>query len=175
MKEKHCIRTCHFFSDAVVAIAITAYWSWGWTAGTSRDSALIKPRHNYAAFLLSFVTIAGLWRTHHNFFVHIERIDERSLYQFCVVFWSFTIFNYTGKPIFWWYLLYLHVQSQYFLLSLSQNCMELRQRKRIHDIWRNAVGRPNASLDDERLCHQCFFLAMVFSFYMPKTAFLLLF
>lgn len=185
MKEKNiAYERVIFFSDAVVAIAITLLaleLRVELPPGEHLTfSALIKPWHNYAAFLLSFVTIAGLWRTHHNFFVHIERIDERMLYInilwlfFLVVlpFSTTLVSQYFGDtPAIFIYSLNI------FLLSLSQNFiwdyangkeefmtydeMQLDVRKRIS--WMMNAYVINA------------FLAMIFSFYMPKTAFLLLY
>ena len=73
-----------FFSDAVVAIAITLL---------ALDLRLPHPApahlhladilaqwRTFAAFLLSFLNIAQFWKTHHNFFAHIRRIDERLLW-----------------------------------------------------------------------------------------------
>ncbi|MBV9206759.1 MAG: DUF1211 domain-containing protein [Actinobacteria bacterium] len=70
-----------FFSDAVVAIAITllaldlpvpegdtaaAFWS------SARDNA-----GHYAAFLISFAVIAGAWSNHHDLFRYARRTDSR--------------------------------------------------------------------------------------------------
>ena len=73
-----------FFSDAVVAIAITLL---------ALDLRLPRPApahlhladvvaqwRTFAAFLLSFLNIAQFWKTHHNFYAHIRRIDERLLW-----------------------------------------------------------------------------------------------
>jgi uncharacterized membrane protein len=70
-----------FFSDAVVAIAITllaidlpvpggdtvhAFWQ------SFRDND-----DHYLAFLISFVTIAAAWSRHHDVFRYLKRIDSR--------------------------------------------------------------------------------------------------
>ena len=70
-----------FFSDAVIAIAITllaielplpeggsvsAFW------GSVRDES-----GHYAAFLISFLAIAAAWNSHHDIFRYVRRVDTR--------------------------------------------------------------------------------------------------
>lgn len=70
-----------FFSDAVVAIAITllaidlpvpdgstlsSFW-----ASVQQDSG------HYAAFIISFLAIAAAWSQHHDIFRHVVRMDAR--------------------------------------------------------------------------------------------------
>ena len=72
-----------FFSDAIVAIAITLlaldlklefpedhHLSFG---------DLLAPWKNYLAFLLSFINIASFWRTHHRMYAYIRMMDERTM------------------------------------------------------------------------------------------------
>lgn len=73
-----------FFSDAVVAIAITLLALDIRVGPTptgrlhfSDIGELWKP---LLAFVLSFFNIANFWRTHHAFFAHIDKIDERLLW-----------------------------------------------------------------------------------------------
>jgi uncharacterized membrane protein len=75
-----------FFSDAVVAIAITLLalslpipnvpnYASGhliWHALNSRGHF-----YDYLAFLISFVVIAGHWRSHHKLFRSVTRLDTR--------------------------------------------------------------------------------------------------
>jgi len=70
-----------FFSDAVIAIAMTllaielpipdggsisAFWS------SVKDDA-----GHYAAFLISFAAIAAAWNSHHDIFRYVKRVDTR--------------------------------------------------------------------------------------------------
>lgn len=76
-----------FFSDAVVAIAITllALELKVQPAGphfTFYDIA--HAWHTFAAFFLSFIIIAVFWVNHHRFFVYIKAIDSRMMvYNIC--------------------------------------------------------------------------------------------
>lgn len=70
-----------FFSDAVVAIAITLL-ALGLPAvtGNSDHEVLSSLRSNinaYLPFLISFVVIAGYWRVHHRLYQHVGRLDSR--------------------------------------------------------------------------------------------------
>jgi uncharacterized membrane protein len=70
-----------FFSDAVVAIAITLLAlelpvPTGHTAAAFWKSARSDEGH-YTAFLISFVVIAFMWAQHHRVFAHVERGDDR--------------------------------------------------------------------------------------------------
>ncbi|MBS1662661.1 MAG: DUF1211 domain-containing protein [Bacteroidetes bacterium] len=72
-----------FFSDAVVAIAITLL-----ALGLRLDvpeghrirfGDLVSPWRKYLAFILSFVNIAGFWQTHHTIFSYVNKMDRRML------------------------------------------------------------------------------------------------
>ena len=85
-----------FFSDAIVAIAITLLaldLKLNVSEGhqlTFKD--LLLPWQNYLAFILSFINIAGFWRTHHDFFIFINKLDERMLfYNICWLFFIVTL------------------------------------------------------------------------------------
>lgn len=69
------------FSDAVVAIAITLLAiDLPVPSGDSMSQLLTSIRHNdghYAAFLISFVVIASAWRSHHDAFRYVQRVDAR--------------------------------------------------------------------------------------------------
>jgi len=76
-----------FFSDAVIAIAITllALELKVTPAGPHLTFADIgNAWHQFAAFFLSFIIIAVFWVNHHRFFVYIKAIDSRlMIYNIC--------------------------------------------------------------------------------------------
>ncbi|MES1216711.1 MAG: TMEM175 family protein [Bacteroidota bacterium] len=73
-----------FFSDAVVAIAITLLaldLKSGKTAsGHLLFSDLGESMHKFAAFFLSFFIIAAFWKVHHEFFHFIKKVDNLVLW-----------------------------------------------------------------------------------------------
>ncbi|MBK8154649.1 MAG: DUF1211 domain-containing protein [Saprospiraceae bacterium] len=109
MKEKNiAYERVIFFSDAVVAIAITLL---------ALELRVELPPGEHLTFSALIKPLAQLCRLP-SFFRHNSRLMENSpqflcsyrkdrrtnaLYQYFVVvlFGRFTIFNYTGKPIFW--------------------------------------------------------------------------
>jgi|HubBroStandDraft_3_1064219.scaffolds.fasta_scaffold219490_2 uncharacterized membrane protein len=72
-----------FFSDAVVAIAITLLAiDLPVPTGNTTSEFWFSVRHNdgrYAAFLISFLVIAAAWRHHHSVFRYLQVIDSRLL------------------------------------------------------------------------------------------------
>jgi uncharacterized membrane protein len=69
-----------FFSDAVVAIAITLLALDLKVSHRGPRFAFIDLSdawHSFAAFFLSFLIIAVFWINHHRFFVHIKSIDPK--------------------------------------------------------------------------------------------------
>jgi uncharacterized membrane protein len=70
-----------FFSDAVVAIAITLLaLELPVPEGATTHELWTSARHNdshYLAFLVSFVVIAAMWARHHHVMRYAERGDER--------------------------------------------------------------------------------------------------
>jgi TMEM175 potassium channel family protein len=85
MKEKNLeLERLVFFSDAVIAIAITLlaldlkldHIPTGHLAFSDLGGAWQK----FVAFFLSFLNIAIFWKIHHQFFFHIRKIDSRLLW-----------------------------------------------------------------------------------------------
>jgi len=76
-----------FFSDAVVAIAITllALELKVKPAGAHfAFSDILAAWHKFAAFFLSFIIIAVFWVNHHRFFVYIKAVDSKLMvYNIC--------------------------------------------------------------------------------------------
>src|SRR5689334_22036352 len=74
-----------FFSDAVVAIAITLLAldlriEKGEELSKLSFAAIGHLWPKFAAFLLSFILIAVFWKVHHKFFFHIRKIDVNLLW-----------------------------------------------------------------------------------------------
>jgi len=71
-----------FFSDAVIAIAITLLAiELPIPEGDTVSKFLMSVRHedgHYAAFLISFVAIAAAWNSHHDIFRYVRRVDTRA-------------------------------------------------------------------------------------------------
>jgi uncharacterized membrane protein len=79
--ESRAVERLTFFSDAVVAIAITLLAldlpvPEGDTASVFWSSVHRNAGH-YAAFLISFFVIAGAWGSHHDVFRYTRRTDPR--------------------------------------------------------------------------------------------------
>ncbi|UZR98532.1 TMEM175 family protein [Chondrinema litorale] len=82
-----------FFSDAVIAIAITLL-ALELKVETEDDQTLhfsdiLDQWKSLVAFLLSFINIALFWKVHHTFFAHIIQIDNRLLFYNLI--WLFFI------------------------------------------------------------------------------------
>lgn len=81
-----------FFCDAVVAIAITLLAldiKLKHIDGHLQFSDITNQWKSFLAFFLSFINIAGFWKTHHSFFSHIKKMDEKLLWY--NIFWLFFI------------------------------------------------------------------------------------
>ena len=72
-----------FFSDAVIAIAITLLALdiklEPLKSGHLHFSDLLVGWKTFLAFTLSFMNIANFWKIHHSFFAYINNVDERLL------------------------------------------------------------------------------------------------
>lgn len=173
-----------FFSDAVVAIAITLLaldLRLNVPAGHHIVfSDLLLPWRNYLAFLLSFVNVAAFWRTHHDFFLYICKLDEKMMalntcWLFCIVTLPFCTSllstHFGDSPVIFLYCINV------FLISIFQN-----------SIWDYADTREGY-MNQEKLNPEYQkmlrlmlnldmingLVALTVSFFYPKTAFFLLF
>src|SRR5476651_237160 len=85
MKEKNLeLERLVFFSDAVVAIAITILvFNLKITGDEGRHftfADLLQAWPKFLAFFLSFFIIALFWKLHHQFFFYIRAVDEALLW-----------------------------------------------------------------------------------------------
>jgi len=173
-----------FFSDAVVAIAITLLALDLKIEIPNEEhltfSILFSTWHLFAAFLLSFINIASFWRNHHDFFSHIKKIDERIL--FFNIAWLFFIVtlpfstklvssHYTDTPAIFTYCLNI------LLIAVFQNL-----------IWdysftqKGFIDKENLTENQQRyyrmVCNLEMLnavIALVISFFNPLIAFVFLF
>lgn len=118
-----------FFSDAVVAIAITLLALDLKLPSIQEDITfehVFEAWPRFLAFSLSFLIIAMFWKIHHAFFAYIERIDERMMtfnlgWLFFITLLPFTTNllseHLTNKPAI---LLYC---ANIFLVSICQNAI----------------------------------------------------
>lgn len=173
-----------FFSDAVVAIAITLL-ALDLKIEKPEDqhlsfADLIQPWQKYLAFVLSFIHIAGLWRTHHDFFTYIKKMDAKMMYvNICWLFFivilpfstSVLSKHFGDTPAVFLY------SANVFILSVLQNF-----------IW-DYPAKMGGFISDEHVNEQeqknirmilnldmlNGLIAIVVAFFMPKLAFFLLF
>ncbi len=170
-----------FFSDAVVAIAITLL-ALGLKVETNDEHLsfqdILSPWKTFLAFVLSFLNIASFWKTHHSFFNYIKKSDDRLMwYNILWLFFIVTLpFSTTlvsdyisDTPAIFVYSLNV------FLISVFQNA-----------IWDYSASHPDYLKDmsdavNYRMRLFCnldmvnAFLCVVLSFFSPITAFILLF
>src|SRR6478752_746736 len=93
LKKEIAFERVIFFTDAIVAIAITLLALNLKLGKISHEhltfSDLIIPWKNYVAFVLSFISIANFWRIHHDLYVYIHKINEKLLVL--NIIWMFLI------------------------------------------------------------------------------------
>jgi uncharacterized membrane protein len=173
-----------FFSDAIVAIAITLLalnLKLELPEGhhlTFQD--LLLPWKNYLGFLLSFVNIASFWRRHHQMYTYIHKMNEYAMVY--NVFWLFFIIILPFSTS----LLSTHFgdSAAIFLYSLNIFALSIFQNL----IW-NSADIKNNFIDPEKISNEersrfrIMFnfdmanglICMILSFFIPKIAFFLLF
>ncbi len=173
-----------FFSDAIVAIAITLL-----ALNLRLDvpeghhltfQDLLLPWKNYVAFFLSFINIASFWRTHHQMYTYIHKMNRRTMwYNICWLFFIVTLPFATS-------VLSTHFgdSAAIFLYSLNIFALSIFQ----NTIWDSAdikedfINTEKVS-DEERKHFRMMFnfdmvnglLCMILSFFVPTIAFFLLF
>lgn len=169
-----------FFSDAIVAIAITLL-ALGLKVNvpTYRHitfADLIQPWKLYLAFILSFINIAGFWQTHHTIFYYIRKIDRKMVslnltWLFFIVILPFTTsilsLHFSDTPSIFLYCVNI------FMVSIMQNF--------IWDYGDDGIAE-NTSKETIRHMDIMFNLdmlnglvAIIVSFFFPVAAFILLF
>jgi uncharacterized membrane protein len=173
-----------FFSDAIVAIAITLLALDlkldlpGNHHLTFKD--LLLPWKNYLAFSLSFINIASFWRTHHQLYTYIHKMNERTMaYNTSWLFFIVTLPFSTS-------ILSTHFgdSAAIFLYSLNIFALAIFQ----NFMWDSSDRRQDfidaeKLPDDERKRFRIMFnldmanglICIILSFFVPKIAFFFLF
>lgn len=173
-----------FFSDAIVAIAITLLaldLRLEFPEShhlTFQD--LLLPWKNYLAFFLSFINIASFWRRHHQAYTYIHKMNERTMvYNICWLFFIVTLPFSTN-------ILSTHFgdSAAIFLYSLNIFALSIFQNL-IWDSSDTAQDFINTEKlpDQERRQFRVMFnldmvnglVCIILSFFVPKIAFFVLF
>jgi uncharacterized membrane protein len=183
IKQEIAFERVVFFSDAIVAIAITLL-ALNLKLEIPLDrrvsfSDLLLPWRNYLAFILSFINIAGFWRTHHNAFVYIHKMDDRMM--FLNVCWLFLIITLPFVTT----LVSAHFGATPVIFLYSMNIFGLAFFQ--NAIWdyadkRNYVDKEKLPENARRRFRLVFNLDMInglvcviLSFFFPVLAFVFLF
>lgn len=172
-----------FFSDAIVAIGITLLaLNLKLEIPPDRHVSfydLLLPWRNYLAFILSFINIAGFWRTHHNTFLYIYKMDDRMM--FLNICWLFLIVTLPFATT----LVSTHFAEPPVIFLYSMNILGLAIFQ--NTMWdyadaRNYIDREKLPEVDRSRFRLIFNLDMInslicviLSFFLPTIAFVFLF
>lgn len=181
-KETLAVERVVFFSDAVVAIAITLLaldLKVEHVQGPIHFGDLAGMWRKWAAFLLSFLLIGAFWKVHHQFFRYIRRTDEKMMdHNFMWLLFIVTLPFATSllSEGFGERLPMLVYAVNTLLITLFQN-----------NIWDYACVRPHLMNEDVSpklireyriACNVAMInalLAIALAFFYPWAAFILLF
>ena len=173
-----------FFSDAIVAIAITLL-ALGLKLQVSENEHLsfkdlLLPWRTYLAFFLSFINIASFWRTHHQMYTYIHKMNGRTMgYNICWLFFIVTLPFSTS-------VLSSHFgdAAAVFLYSVNILALSIFQ----NSIWDSADTKDDfidteKVTEEERKRFRLMFnldminglLCIALCFFVPRIAFFLLF
>ncbi len=172
-----------FFSDAIVAIAITLL-ALELRLPVPDDQPLhyadlLKPWHLYLAFLLSFINISSFWNLHHRLFIYIRKMDDRL--KLINTSWLFFIVTLPFASS----VLSDHLSDSAAVTLYTLNVLLISLCQRL--LWAYAVRHDYVDapeVNDEYMNRINLFLnldivnaliALVVSFFAPITAFILLF
>jgi len=183
MKEKNLeLERLVFFSDAIVAIAITILvFNLKITGDEGKHllfSNLLQAWPKFLAFLLSFFIIALFWKVHHQFFFYIRAVNDTLLW-YNVAWLLFIVLLPFSTTLIAVYFSDPAAMMVYclnvFLINLFQN-----------NIWDYASERPEFLKPDleeriiifyRRACNVAMInslISLALSFFFPVTAFIIL-
>jgi uncharacterized membrane protein len=103
-QTSHSLERLIFFSDAVIAIAMTLLaldipLPSGTTDAQKWHSMGQLLRHEYFAFALSFLVISVFWMSHHRFFALIARSDRRLVHLNLLFLFAIVVLPYATRLI----------------------------------------------------------------------------
>ena len=172
-----------FFSDAIVAIAITLLALELRLPIPAHQPLhyidLLRPWHLYLAFLLSFINIASFWNLHYQLFIYINTMDDRL--KLINMSWLFFIVTLPFSSS----VLSDHLGEAAAVTLYTVNVLLIAGCQRL--LWFYAIRQgyvEAAMLDEENRRRITIFLnldllngmvALLISFVAPVTAFVLLF
>lgn len=171
-----------FFSDAVIAIAITLLalnLKVEHVGSRFTFIDLVNAWHTFAAFLLSFIIIAVFWINHHRFYVHIKSIDSRMMiYNICwllfIVLLPFTTSlisaDFFNKPAMFIYSTNVLLVTSFQNAIWDHNC---RYRQLAKSTMTKVIEREYRVGCNLAMGNALF--AMALSFISPLIAFIVLF
>jgi uncharacterized membrane protein len=183
IKKEIAFERVIFFSDAIVAIGITLLvFNLKLEIPPDRRvsfSDLLIPWRNYLAFILSFINIAGFWRTHHSVFLYIHKMDDRMM--FFNISWLFLIITLPFATT----LVSTHFAEPPVIFLYSMNILGLAIFQ--NSMWdyadsRNFIDKeklPELARSRFRLTFNLDMInslvCVVLSFFLPTLAFIFLF
>lgn len=172
-----------FFSDAIVAIAITLL-ALELRLPVPEDQPLhyadlLRPWHLYLAFLLSFINISSFWNLHHRLFIYIKKMDDRlKLVNTCWLFFIVTL-PFASSVL----SDHLTDSAAVTLYTLNVLLISVCQR----GLWAYAVYQNYVEMPEVNAAYMSrinlflnldivnALIALAISFFAPLTAFILLF
>ena len=184
MEEKNLqLERTVFFCDAVVAIAITllAFNLKIEHVNAHLSFANIGAQWKiFLAFLLSFFNIANFWKTHHTFYCHIKKMDEKLLWYNILWLLFIVTLPFSTSLI----SSYFSDVPAMFIYCLNTLLIAIFQ----NNIWDYASAKPEfmkaESMDKINASHVRLYcnlemvnalLALILCFFRPRLAFILLF
>jgi uncharacterized membrane protein len=184
MKEKNLeLERLVFFSDAIVAIAITLLALDlkidHLTSGHLTFADLGDAWQKFVSFFLSFFIIAIFWKIHHEFYVHIRKIDHKLLWYNIGWLMFIVILPFTTS------LISAHLFDTAAIFAYCINVLMITLAQNL--IWDYASARPDylkENTDAETIrnhriaCNVAMINALVavtISFFSPLIAFIILF
>lgn len=172
-----------FFSDAIVAIAITLLALdlkiEKTSSGHLTFSDLGDSLHKFAAFFLSFFIIAAFWKVHHEFFHFIKKINNLVLWSNLAWLLFIVMLPFSSSLV----SDYIHDKASILVYSINVLFITIFQ----NITWDYVSGRPeylkeNATPDiiyDYRVaCNVAMInaiISIILSFFAPVAAFIVLF